>query len=658
MKRIRSIIQSKSWALANLLLIAAAVLLVSLCVAPAYAQRVFGVDTADVANSTAPSQTAWNNAFNDADGDGIAYKFAFVRAAYGLTTNDTQFYTNISRATTAGLLVGSYHFVTPTTTANNAVDEANHYLTQAGMYMKPGYLLPVLDLESGSGMTQLALTQWGIDYVNTIAASKGINPIVYTNSSYNNDEVNASLAFTNTSSSPHTGPFTYQWLARPGGSIVTGQPVPASGYPDPYGVWDPNFTTKTGSTDPAVKPWAFWQNGGGSPNGFVVDFNAANGNIEFVKDFLVPALWTKSGAGDWATVSNWNSYNPTGGTPSTGPASRLPNSLDWVKLQNSGGGTVTLSNGAQIVRKFYTQQPFRITGGSLSVSYLPGSGGKFEVPSEFNAVVTLANVSLSPAVYSAYTTQVDGGGGQFIISDGTVTFRNINLASHATTPGKMVITGSVTFVPSTLGGTGTATIQSTGSLAEAGIVDLGGAGRNINISDGTPTIDVSILANIFDGGLLKVGAGTLQLSGANSYSGGTTVGTGLLSLSGSIAKLGTGNVTVLGNSPGTALQILSGVSNAIADTATLSLLGGGTTGVADQGYANLGTGINETVRMLLLNGVLQGPGTYGSTSSSATFQNNEFFSGSGIVTVLIPEPASAVPMLFGLAALVFGRRRR
>ena len=52
-----------------------------------------------------PSQTAWNNAFNDADGDGVAYKFAFVRALFGNSSAaDTQFYTNISRATTAGLL--------------------------------------------------------------------------------------------------------------------------------------------------------------------------------------------------------------------------------------------------------------------------------------------------------------------------------------------------------------------------------------------------------------------------------------------------------------------------------------------------------------------------------------------------------------------------
>src|SRR6476469_5346117 len=76
--------------------------LVAVCAvaAPVRAQRVFGVDTADVANASAPSQAAWNNAFNDADGDGVHYSFAFVRALFGNnTTADTQFYSNISRAT-------------------------------------------------------------------------------------------------------------------------------------------------------------------------------------------------------------------------------------------------------------------------------------------------------------------------------------------------------------------------------------------------------------------------------------------------------------------------------------------------------------------------------------------------------------------------------
>ncbi len=492
----------------------------------AAAQRVFGLDTSSAANASAPSQTAWNNAFNDADHDGIAYKFAFVRSNHGLSTDDSQYYTNVSRATTAGLLVGSYNYVEPN--LNTAAVEANHYLARAGMYMKPGYLLPVLDLESGNSQSQSALTTWALDYINTIFAAKGINPIVYTNSSYNNDEVSAAVAWNNFSSTPKSNPRTYQWLARPSGSLVSGEPVAASLYPNPYGAWDPNFITRTNSRDPAVNPWAFWQNGNGSPNGFLIDFDAANGNIEFVKDFLVPALWTNSGSGDWGTISNWNSDNPTyNGTIQSGPAPRLPNnqSLDWVKLQNSGGGTVTISSGARTVRKFYTQQPLNITGGSLSIGYIPGSGGQFDLPSEFNAAVTLS----SGASYSAHTTQIDGGGGQFNINGGTITFREIQLASHASNSGKLVMGGDATFAQT--GGAGTSVIRSTGSLAQAGSISLSAGNRTFTVNNGSAAVDLNVRAAVTGTGrLIKSGAGTMQLSAANTYSGGTTITSGVLQI--------------------------------------------------------------------------------------------------------------------------------
>ena len=75
---------------------------------------------------------------------------------------------------------------------------------------------------------------------------------------------------------------------------------------------------------------------------------AANGNIEFVKDFLVPALWTNAGSGDWGRPSPTGTATtrPTTARSRAAPAPRLPNnqSLDWVKLQNAGGGTVTISS--------------------------------------------------------------------------------------------------------------------------------------------------------------------------------------------------------------------------------------------------------------------------------------------------------------------------
>ncbi len=519
-------------------LLAPVVVMVSICAAPAYAQRVMGLDTSSAANASAPSQALWNTAFSQ------GYRFAFLRSSRGGLTaaeqrlDDGHFYDNISRATTTGMLAGSYHFARgdlaptalPTPGTNTATGDANHYLERAGMYMKPGYLLPVFDMEDGNvEHSQASLTAWSVEWVNTIYNAKGIYPIVYTSSSYNNDEVGAELAWQNFGSTPKSNPRTFQWVARPGSNGLTGNPPPASNYPNPYGAWDPNFITRTNSREPAVKPWVFWQQTlDTTPAGlFKIDINFANGNIEFVKDFLVPALWTNAGSGDWGTIANWNSDNPTyNGTIASGPAPRHPNnqSLDWVKLQNTGGGTVTISNGTRTVRKFYTEQPLNITGGSLTIAYVPGSGGKWDMPSEFNDTVTLS----SGAGYSAHTTQIDGGGGTFNVNGGTLIFSDIQLASHASNSGKLVMGGNATFVQT--GGAGTSVIRSTGTLAQAGSISLSGGGI-LTVDNGSAGVDLNVRAAVTGTGrLIKGGAGTMQLSATNTYTDGTTINSSVLQI--------------------------------------------------------------------------------------------------------------------------------
>ena len=184
---------------------------------------------------------------------------------------------------------------------------------------------------------------------------------------------------------------------------------------------------------------------------------------------------------------------------------------------------------------------------------------------------------------------------------------------------------------------------------------------------GSATGSLTLGGSVSGPGKLTAGAiphdanvGAIVLSAANSYTGGTVVDAGTLDVSGASATLGTADVTVhsanlaFGGSS-EKLKIEGGVLNAIADTATLSLAGGNAAGVADDGYADLGAGINDTVAALILGGVAQAPGTYGSTSSGATFQSDEFFAGTGIITV-VPEPGTAAMLLCALG-MGFGWRR-
>jgi autotransporter-associated beta strand protein len=156
--------------------------------------------------------------------------------------------------------------------------------------------------------------------------------------------------------------------------------------------------------------------------------------------------------------------------------------------------------------------------------------------------------------------------------------------------------------------------------------------------------------------------GQVVLSGSDSYTGGTKVQAGtLVAASTSINALGTADVTVDSANASFAgssavLSILAGAFNPIADTATLFLAGGNAAGVADDGYANLAAGVNESVGGLVLGGAAQTtPGTYGSTSSGATFQSDEYFSGAGVIT-LLPEPSGVTAIM--LAGLSLRRRRR
>lgn len=174
----------------------------------------------------------------------------------------------------------------------------------------------------------------------------------------------------------------------------------------------------------------------------------------------------------------------------------------------------------------------------------------------------------------------------------------------------------------------------------------------------TPTGSLTLAGNISGPGKLTLTApnsnfdiGSVILNGNNSYAGGTLVSGGILSLSGATATLGAGNVTVdHAASPSSIARLIiqSGVTDAINDNATLTLAGGRTAGTADESYVELGAGVNETVGGLILGGVAQTAGTYGSTSSGAANQNDEYFAGPGMIT-LVPAAQPTPPPTLRIA---------
>jgi autotransporter-associated beta strand protein len=459
----------------------------------------------------------------------------------------------------------------------------------AGAWMRPGYMMPMFDQEAGSGSD--ALVQFAIDFSNQIYASMRIRPCMYINGGYSSTFQGASQTLRDTLAKPAalapsvTGPaFPMLWNARYSNNdapndipIQTGNPkttyTTSSGY---YGPWDDYGNTE---------PWSFWQYAstvsipGINNVDSDVDSNVSHGDIEYVRNFLVPAVWWTDTSGDWSTLANWNS-GQTPVAPVTGagqttpyatgglPTPRLPGAAgtgptsgqyDTVILERPTANiTVTLSTGSHNIRKLYMRETLNLTGGSLTVNYSPKyrpdtsttvlHGGP--VSAQFSGAVTLSG----SASLSAHTVQVDSSR-TFTISGGTFTFNTLNLMP-GTTAGKLLISGNASISALT---NSLATIKRGTGTGSLGLVDLGGSARTVTIGNGTSDVDLSIEVPVINGGLVKTGPGTLSLGYANTFAAGTTVSAGRLlvnNVSGSAT--GSGAVIMNGGTLG-GTGIISGV---------------------------------------------------------------------------------------------------
>jgi len=193
-----------------------------------------------------------------------------------------------------------------------------------------------------------------------------------------------------------------------------------------------------------------------------------------------------------------------------------------------------------------------------------------------------------------------------------------------------------------------------GFMSLIGTVHVQAGGANID-SDG---FNITIAQNLLhdastgttDGGLTKLGSGSLTLSGTNTYNGGTTINAGTL-IANHDGALGTGNVSLASGS-GIQLTLQNGATNNyIADNASLSF------NFTNRNGINLNyTGVPDQVAALIINGVyVTAPGTYGALGSGAMYEFPEF-TGTGEL-LIVPEPSTWVLLMGGLAVLIALRRR-
>lgn len=108
-------------------------------------------------------------------------KFGFAKATEGTSFVDGQFAHNWSALKSRGMVRGAYHFAHP---ANNAVTEAQHFLSVVrARGLHDGDLL-ALDLEDADGKPAAHVASWAKTWLTYVQHQTGIRPLLYTYRSF------------------------------------------------------------------------------------------------------------------------------------------------------------------------------------------------------------------------------------------------------------------------------------------------------------------------------------------------------------------------------------------------------------------------------------------------------------------------------------------
>jgi autotransporter-associated beta strand protein len=327
-------------------------------------------------------------------------------------------------------------------------------------------------------------------------------------------------------------------------------------------------------------------------------------------------------------------------------------------IQNRLEATMTLTDNLRVINNNPNN---RSTGAASVLGIMNGPGGLIL---EGVGTTTVAFTPGTTDRFKDYTgpTIIDSGRGRFSQSANSPP----RMTSHVTVnPGGQIIfanTGTAQFgsllaspSPVNLNGNGLAAFpgairadQGASRLDNPVVLQSNASINVVSVSvSGGNLASYELLREVSGPGILTFGArpglldrrGTLILSAANTYSGGTIIEQGNVRVIGS-GTLGTGTTMVDGNQTNvdaafdTFGVLTLETANTIPDTAFLNVTGGGAANTADRGYVDIFSGIDEVVGGLMLGGVIYGPGTYGIGAPNPGLTNpDEYFTGSGTITV-------------------------
>lgn len=408
-----------------------------------------------------------------------------------------------------------------------------------------------------------------------------------------------------------------------GGTVIVNAPVTGTGGVNvPAGGGSLQLfgnNTYSGGTSLSSSATLAWFNNNNSFGTGSINLNSSSGSFANI-------LSTGGSSGSPLTISLPNTWtNFTGGFVNFASAAFTPVvcSGPWYlgtfnsNIRNNGDTTASLTlNGA--------------INGSGTLTFSGNNGGTITLggPNKYTGKTLIAGGSNIPGigiiVSVTSVNKVSGGsatsnlGHPTTVANGTIGIGNATFTSTLIYTGPGETSDRVIDLPGTTGG---ATLQADGSGAlvlTANNTATGNGAKTLTLQ-GSNT-GANSIGKIVDSGngataVVKAQAGTWKLTGANTYTGGTTVNAGTLEISGSVV----GGVT---NNGGT-LKLDS--SSALASGSSVSLSSGGS--------VNLNFSGAQPVTTLVIDGVTEPANTTWGAPGSGAQNQNAIFTGSGILFV-------------------------
>jgi autotransporter-associated beta strand protein len=329
---------------------------------------------------------------------------------------------------------------------------------------------------------------------------------------------------------------------------------------------------------------------------------------------------TKAGAGTLA-LNGANTYS-AGTTLSAGTLDINNATAIGTGTFTINGGTINNTSGGAVNDSNNNAQSWGASFTFTGTNALNLGTGAVALGANLTVTTTASTLTIGGVISGAHTLTKAGAGslalsGANTYSTGTTLTAGILDINNATAIG----TGTLTISAGTINNTSGGAITDSNNNAMSWNASFTFTGTSsLNMGTGTVTLTgnptVTTTANTLTVGgvisgahsLIKAGAGTLLLSGVNTYSNGTTLSAGILDIN-NAAAIGTGTFTVSGgtidNTSGAAITL----SGTIAETWSASFTFTGTKNL------NLGTGavtltgnptVTTTGGLLTVGGIISG----------------------------------------------------